>query len=117
VAFESDDYQTVQGLVAAGVGVALIPRLALSALRPDVLTRTLDPAPPVRRVIAAAPAGARLVPAATAMLRILESSDWPGLDSPPGLTPQGSAPGPLPVERSAVKDVKKPAAARKRSAA
>ena len=75
VAFESDDYQTVQGLVAAGVGVALIPRLALSALRPDVLTRTLDPAPPVRRVIAAAPAGARLVPAATAMLRILEASE------------------------------------------
>ncbi len=33
VAFESDDYQTVQGLVAAGVGVALIPRLALSAVR------------------------------------------------------------------------------------
>ena len=31
VAFESDDYQTVQGLVAAGVGVALIPGLALSA--------------------------------------------------------------------------------------
>jgi len=79
VAFESDDYQTVQGLVAAGVGVALIPRLALSALRPDVLIRSLDPAPPVRRVIAAAPAGARLVPAATAMLRILESSDWPAL--------------------------------------
>ena len=30
VSFESDDYQTVQGLVAAGVGVALIPELALS---------------------------------------------------------------------------------------
>jgi len=28
VTFESDDYETVQGLVAAGVGVALIPRLA-----------------------------------------------------------------------------------------
>ncbi len=83
VAFESDDYQTVQGLVAAGVGVALIPRLALSALRPDVLVRSLDPAPPVRQVIAAAPAGARLVPAATAMLRILESSDWPELGAWP----------------------------------
>jgi len=81
VAFESDDYQTVQGLVAAGVGVALIPSLALSALRPDVLVRSLAPAPPVRQVIAAAPAGARLVPAATAMLRILESSDWPGPDT------------------------------------
>jgi DNA-binding transcriptional LysR family regulator len=73
VAFESDDYHTVQGLVAAGVGVALIPRLALSVVREDIVTRELDPAPPVRRVIAAAPAGARLVPAATAMLRILES--------------------------------------------
>jgi DNA-binding transcriptional LysR family regulator len=72
VAFESDDYQTVQGLVAAGVGVALIPRLALSSLREDIAIRELHPAPPVRSVIAAAPAGARLVPAATAMLGILE---------------------------------------------
>ncbi|MCW3032967.1 MAG: hypothetical protein QOK19_1046 [Solirubrobacteraceae bacterium] len=72
VAFESDDYQTVQGLVAAGVGVALIPRMALSAVREDVAIRSLSPAPPVRSVIAAAPAGARLVPAANAMLGILQ---------------------------------------------
>ncbi|MGO9489760.1 MAG: LysR substrate-binding domain-containing protein [Solirubrobacteraceae bacterium] len=72
VAFESDDYLTVQGLVAAGVGVALIPRMALSTVREDIAIRSLSPAPPVRRVIAAAPAGARLVPAATAMLGILE---------------------------------------------
>ena len=68
VAFESDDYQTVQGLVAAGVGVALIPRMALSAIREDVAIRSLSPAPPVRSVIAAAPAGTRLTPAAGAML-------------------------------------------------
>ncbi len=72
VAFESDDYQTVQGLVAAGVGVALIPRMALSAVRDDVTIRSLSPSPPVRRVIAAAPPGARLVPAANAMLGILQ---------------------------------------------
>ena len=72
VSFESDDYQTVQGLVAAGVGVALIPALALPAVRADVVIRELFPSPPVRRVIAAAPAGARLIPAATAMLGILE---------------------------------------------
>ena len=35
VSFESDDYQTVQGLVAAGVGVALIPKLALAGARDD----------------------------------------------------------------------------------
>jgi DNA-binding transcriptional LysR family regulator len=72
VSFESDDYQTVQGLVAAGVGVALIPELALSVVRDDIAIRALSPASPVRQVVAAAPAGARLVPAAPAMLGVLE---------------------------------------------
>jgi len=72
VAFESDDYLTVQGLVAAGVGVALIPAMALSTVREDIAVRSLSPAPPVRSVIAAAPAGARLVPAAMSILGILE---------------------------------------------
>ncbi|MFI5003899.1 MAG: LysR family transcriptional regulator [Solirubrobacterales bacterium] len=78
VAFESDDYQTVQGLVAAGVGVALIPELALSVIREDIVVRALSPHPPVRRVIAALPgrtgANTRLTPAASAMLRILEEA-------------------------------------------
>jgi len=74
VSFESDDYHTVQGLVAAGVGVALIPQLALSALRDDIVTRSLAPAPPLRRVIAATPAGARLVPGAPAMLGMLAAT-------------------------------------------
>jgi DNA-binding transcriptional LysR family regulator len=74
VTFESDDYQTVQGLVAAGVGVALIPELALSVVREDTVIRALAPHPPVRHVIAAVPAGARLVPGATAMLGMLEET-------------------------------------------
>ncbi len=78
VAFESDDYQTVQGLVAAGVGVALIPELALSVVREDVVVRALSPSPPVRSVIAALPgrlgASTRLTPAVSAMLRILEET-------------------------------------------
>ncbi|HYM46647.1 MAG TPA: LysR family transcriptional regulator [Solirubrobacteraceae bacterium] len=74
VSFESDDYQTVQGLVAAGVGVALIPELALSVVREDIAIRALSPQPPVRTVLAAAPAGARLVPAAPAMLGVLEQA-------------------------------------------
>src|ERR1700691_970045 len=71
VAFESDDYQTVQGLVAAGVGVALIPELALSVVREDIVIRPLSPAAPIRQVIAAAPTDARLSPATPAMLEIL----------------------------------------------
>lgn len=74
VTFESDDYQTVQGLVAAGVGVALIPELALSVVREDTVVRELAPHPPVRRVTAAVPAGARLVPGAPAMLGVLEEA-------------------------------------------
>jgi DNA-binding transcriptional LysR family regulator len=74
VSFESDDYQTVQGLVAAGVGVALIPELALSVVREDIVIRALSPSPPVRQVIAAAPTDARLSPATPAMLAILEEA-------------------------------------------
>jgi DNA-binding transcriptional LysR family regulator len=74
VAFESDDYQTVQGLVAAEVGVALIPELALTVVREDIAIRTLSPHPPVRQVIAATPAGARLLPAAPAMLAALSEA-------------------------------------------
>jgi DNA-binding transcriptional LysR family regulator len=75
VAFESDDYQTVQGLVAAGVGVALIPELALNpVVREDIAIRALSPRPPVRQVVAATPAGARLLPATPAMLAELEAA-------------------------------------------
>ena len=74
VSFESDDYQTVQGLVAAGVGVALIPELALTVVREDIVIRALAPHPPARQVIAATATGARLLPAAPAMLGVLEEA-------------------------------------------
>ncbi len=73
VAFESDDYQMVQGLVGTGVGVALIPELALAHVRDDVAIRELSPRSPVRRVTVATPTDA-LTPAAEAMLSILQAS-------------------------------------------
>ncbi len=90
VAFESDDYQTVQGLVAAGVGVALIPELALTVVRDDITIRALSPRSPVRQVIAATASGARLLPAAPAMLSVLEgvASEYRATSS------AGPAPGP-----------------------
>jgi DNA-binding transcriptional LysR family regulator len=69
--FESDDYETVQGLVAAGVGVALIPRLALSRVRPGIVVRALAPRSPTRKVVAATMAGPGVAPAARTMLRVL----------------------------------------------
>jgi DNA-binding transcriptional LysR family regulator len=71
VTFESDDYETVQGLVAAGVGVALIPRLALTRLRPEIVVRELAPRSPERKVVAATTAGPGVAPAARMMIRVL----------------------------------------------
>jgi DNA-binding transcriptional LysR family regulator len=71
VSFETDDYQTVQGLVAAGVGVALIPQLALSTVRDDITIRALHPRAPVRTVLAATARRARTAPAADRMLEVL----------------------------------------------
>jgi DNA-binding transcriptional LysR family regulator len=74
VSFESDDYATVQGLVAAGVGVGLIPQLALSTVREDIDVRALRPSSPVRRVFAAMPRAAAVTPALTTMLEILRET-------------------------------------------
>ena len=71
VTFESDDYETVQGLVAAGVGVALIPRLALTRLRPEIVVRELAPRSPERKVVAATTAGPGVAPASRTMIRVL----------------------------------------------
>jgi DNA-binding transcriptional LysR family regulator len=71
VTFESDDYETIQGLVAAGVGVALIPRLALTHVNPRVVVRALSPHSPQRKVVAATMAGPGVAPAARTMIRIL----------------------------------------------
>jgi DNA-binding transcriptional LysR family regulator len=74
VSFETDDYATVQGLVAAGVGVALIPQLALSTIRPDILVRPLDPRSPMRRIFAATPESASATPAVATMLDVLRDA-------------------------------------------
>jgi DNA-binding transcriptional LysR family regulator len=75
VSFESDDYLTVQGLVAAGVGVALIPQLALSqSVSYDIAVRELHPAGPVRHVVVGTPGAGVSLPAAAAMLDLLQDT-------------------------------------------
>jgi DNA-binding transcriptional LysR family regulator len=44
VVFRSDDNGAVQGMVAAGLGVALVPALAVDTRDPDVVTRSLGDA-------------------------------------------------------------------------
>lgn len=71
IAFHSDDYQAIQGFVAAGMGVSFIPDLALAAVREDVVIRSLGPRAPVRHVVAATLAGSFVSPAKRAMLDVL----------------------------------------------
>jgi DNA-binding transcriptional LysR family regulator len=79
IAFQNDDYPAILGLVAAGVGVALIPDMVARGVRNDVVVRALDPPAPPRPILAAVPAGYRS-PAVEAMLEVLRevSDEWQG---------------------------------------
>ena len=111
VAFESDDYTTVLGLVAAGVGVALVPRLALGSGNAGVVVRRLAPASPIRLVTVATPGGLTPPPAARAMIaeltevaqRYAEPPDPPAPAQPRRATSRASSAGrpPTTIGRSA----------------
>jgi DNA-binding transcriptional LysR family regulator len=73
IAFQSDDYTAIQGFIAAGVGVGLIPDLALVSVREDIVIRDLGPQAPSRQIFAASLAGSYRSPATAAMLDILAS--------------------------------------------
>src|ERR671923_889998 len=70
-AFEADETLAAQALVAAGVGVTILPRLALATVHPGVAVRPMAPPGMVRRIWAATLAGAYRSPACEAMLQIL----------------------------------------------
>ena len=72
VAFENDDYTAIQGFVAAGFGISIIPELALSTVRDDIVIRSLGPNGPVRHIVAGSLAGGYCSPARAAMLEILK---------------------------------------------
>ena len=71
IAFHSDDYLAIQGFVAAGVGVCLLPDLALISVRDDVVIRSLGAKPPFRRILAATLKEGYCAPATEAMVDIL----------------------------------------------
>jgi DNA-binding transcriptional LysR family regulator len=74
IVFRSDDHMAVQGFVAAGLGVAVVPQLALSTARADIVVRPLEVAGDLltRRVEVAMPSGLFRPPAVAAMVGVLE---------------------------------------------
>ena len=71
IGFESDDYNVMQGFIAAGLGVTLLPDLALPTLRADLVVRATEPPAPVRNVWAVARTEGSRSPASEEMLSIL----------------------------------------------
>jgi DNA-binding transcriptional LysR family regulator len=71
IGFWCDDWNGKQAFVAAGAGVMLVPALARSSLRRDVVTRPLTPQLPTRRLYAATAGRPMRAPAAGAMLAVL----------------------------------------------
>lgn len=71
VAFESNDYNVIMSLVAAGMGVTLLPDLALARPSPGLVVREVAPEPPVRRVWAATLVAGSRSRATEAMLDVL----------------------------------------------
>jgi DNA-binding transcriptional LysR family regulator len=70
IRFAAEQWLAKQGLVAAGVGVTLIPGLAVATVRDDIVLRSLGPDAPRRRVVAVLPAGYR-APAVEPFVEIL----------------------------------------------
>jgi DNA-binding transcriptional LysR family regulator len=75
VAHVVGEWTAKQGYVAAGLGVTLVPALAATAVRPDVvLLPVLDEGGPARAVYAAAVRGRSLAPAAREFLAALREA-------------------------------------------
>jgi LysR family transcriptional activator of glutamate synthase operon len=67
--FESDDYEVLKGLVAAGLGVTLLPELAGG--HPGIELKDVVPDPPVRRIWAVTREAPARAPATDAMVSLL----------------------------------------------
>jgi DNA-binding transcriptional LysR family regulator len=79
IAFRTDDYQALQGLVAAGMGVSLAPALSLTPHRDDVVTLPLSEPTFTRRVTALTlPEVSRTAPVADFLDVLRESAEMVG---------------------------------------
>ena len=74
IVFETDDYNVAQGLVAAGMGVTLLPEMALSNLREDIVVRPLRNQVTHRRIMACLLDNSFRSPATEAMLEVLRDA-------------------------------------------
>ncbi|WP_156757846.1 LysR family transcriptional regulator [Actinokineospora pegani] len=73
-AVDGADFATTQGFVAAGLGVALIPRMGLGAVHPGVVVRRIAKPEPVRGIYAAVREASRDQPAMVSLIEALRGA-------------------------------------------
>jgi DNA-binding transcriptional LysR family regulator len=76
VVFRADDYQSLQGLVAANVGLAVATRLSIIAQRPDIVIRPIHEPAFMRRIDAVVLPESRGNPLTRQLLEML-GEVWP----------------------------------------
>jgi DNA-binding transcriptional LysR family regulator len=74
VVFLSDHHRVVEGIVAAGVAIAFVPRLAQPPARRDVIVKAIAPPPPVRPIGIAVRAGVHQPAVVTTMIDLLREA-------------------------------------------
>lgn len=73
IVLRTDDRTAVEGLIAAGVGVALMPQLTVPTVRSDIVVRPLDSEVLLRKVRVALSGGGYRSPATRAMVDVLRT--------------------------------------------
>jgi DNA-binding transcriptional LysR family regulator len=91
IAFESNDYNVLKSLVAAGLGVTLLPNLALAQTTPGLAIVPVAHQAPERRVWAATPAAGARGRATKAMLSVLAEVGDEFARRAAGTVPQAAA--------------------------
>jgi DNA-binding transcriptional LysR family regulator len=74
IAFRINDCQMTQAMVAAGEGIALLPRLMLRPSHPGVRVKPLGPGAPIRRIVAVRLPTRYLTPSVKRFLELLSEA-------------------------------------------
>jgi DNA-binding transcriptional LysR family regulator len=74
IAFRINDCQMTQAMVAAGEGIALLPRLMLRPSHPGVSVKPLGPGAPIRRIVAIRLPTRYLTPSAERFIELLREA-------------------------------------------
>ncbi|MGE0627055.1 MAG: LysR substrate-binding domain-containing protein [Hyphomicrobiaceae bacterium] len=93
IVFRTDDYQSVQGLATAHVGLVIVPRLSMTAQRPDITARLIHKPAFMRRIDAVTLPQSQANPLALRLHRLLAETWTEAADHGTPTAREGRIPG------------------------